>query len=65
MLLIAAYQVPRLLRDQQWKELFAFALVWLSAGVYALLFVMGVPLPTVVEVVTFINELLPLPFVGC
>lgn len=58
-ILIAVYQVPPLLRQGEWQALFAFALVWLSAAGYALLVVMGVPLPTVVEVITLINEIVP------
>jgi len=59
---IAAYQVPPLLRRKQWRELAAFAIFWLIAGIYAFLTAMDFPLPTMVEIVTFIYEKIPLPF---
>lgn len=62
MLSIAIYQVPRLLRQKQWRELAAFGLVWLAAGIYAFMTAMELPLPTIVEIVTFIYETIPLPF---
>lgn len=62
MIAIAVYQVPGLLRQKQWRELAAFALMWLVAGVYALLTAMRFPLPTLVEALTFIYEILPIPF---
>ncbi len=59
MALIAAYQVPPMLRQKEWQALTAFVLVWLAGTIYALLAVARVPLPTVVEIITFINEILP------
>ncbi len=62
MAVIAIYQVPGLLRERQWRELAAFALVWLVAGAYAFLTAIRFPLPTVVEAVSFINKMLPFAF---
>jgi hypothetical protein len=62
MISIAIYQVPGLLQQKMWRELAAFALVWLTAGIYALLVVMRYPLPTVIEMLSFVNKMLPLPF---
>lgn len=62
MISIAIYQVPRLLRQKQWRELLAFGMVWLIAGVYAFLAAMEFPMPTLIEIVTLIYETIPLPF---
>lgn len=62
MISIAIYQVPGLLRQKKWRELAVFALVWLVAGIYAFLAVMRYPLPSVIEMLTFANKILSLPF---
>jgi hypothetical protein len=62
MLSIAIYQVPRLLRSRQWRELAVFGLLWLISGAYAFMVAMRVPLPTLVEVVTSIYKIIHLPF---
>lgn len=59
---IAIYQVPELLRQKQWRGLAAFILVWFAAGTYALLAAMRFPLPTVIDALSFVNKMLPFPF---
>jgi len=62
MISIAIYQVPDLLRQKKWRELAAFALLWLTAGIYAFLAVIRYPLPSVIEALVFVNKILSLPF---
>ncbi len=56
MVSVAFFQVPPLLRRKQWRELVGFALVWLSAVLYASLVVMDFPLPTMVEIIKLTYE---------
>lgn len=62
MVIIAVIQVPPLLHRKQYRELAAFGLVWLVAAVYASLVAAEVPLPSVLEILTFLYEMIPLPF---
>ncbi|RJX25622.1 MAG: hypothetical protein C4554_07165 [Dethiobacter sp.] len=59
MIAIAVFQVPPLLKEQQYRELLGFGLVWCTAAVYALLVVARVPLPVVIDVLNFIYERIP------
>ena len=63
-LLIAVYQVPPLLQNKQYRELLGFGLIWFTAVIYISLVLFGFPLPTVVEVLVFMYDLIPLPFVS-
>ena len=54
MLAIALFEAPKLLREQQYGELLAFAVLWGVAFAYAALVVLRVELPTIVEVLVFI-----------
>lgn len=54
MALIAIFQVPVLLRQKQRGELLGFSALWLIATVFALLVVLDVPLPTLLELLDFV-----------
>ncbi len=54
MSLIAIFQVPALLRQKQWGELLGFSALWVIATVFALLVVLDVPLPTLLEILDFV-----------
>lgn len=54
MALIAIFQVPVLLRQKQRGELLGFSALWLIATVFALLVVLDVPLPTLLEILDFV-----------
>lgn len=41
-LIIAAWQVPRMLKKKQYRDLAVFFLIWLSSAVYSLLIVLEV-----------------------
>ena len=45
MILIALYQVPLLIREQQRRTLLVFTILWLMATVYGSLFLSNVPVP--------------------
>ncbi len=53
MVIIALLQVPILIHKKQWKELAAFSIFWLAAGVYASLilgtFIGDLAIPNVTE----------------
>ena len=51
MLIIAAVQVPPLLRNQQHRELFGFALVWVMATGLSILVTADINLPNLVDVI--------------
>jgi hypothetical protein len=58
MILIALYQVPRLLREQQRRTLLVFAILWLLATVYGSLVLNNVPVPRPTDVIyTFFVKL--------
>lgn len=53
MLIIAVVQVPVLINRKQWKELVAFSVLWVAAGIYAS-FILGtfngeVAIPNITE----------------
>ena len=45
MILIALYQVPRLIREQQRRTLLVFSVLWVLATVYGSLVLEDVPVP--------------------
>jgi hypothetical protein len=51
MILIALYQVPRLLREQQRRTLLVFGFIWLLATVYGSLVLNDVPVPRPTDVI--------------
>lgn len=51
MFIIAFWQVPRLLKLKQYRELVFFLGMWIIAGVYALLVVMDFPLISPFEII--------------
>ncbi|HHU81956.1 MAG TPA: hypothetical protein GXZ26_03045 [Firmicutes bacterium] len=51
MILIALYQVPRLIRDQQRRTLLVFAIIWFLVTVYGSLVLSDVPVPRPTEVI--------------
>lgn len=48
MILIAAYQVPVMLKRRHYRTLFVFAGLWAFSGLYATLFISRFPLPDVI-----------------
>ena len=59
MLITASIEVPALLRQKAYRAFFCFSLLWVVAFVYAALAVLKVPLPTVVETLSYIYSLIP------
>lgn len=60
MILIALYQVPLLIREQQRRTLLVFTILWLLATVYGSLFLSNVPVPRPTDVIyTFFIKLAP------
>ena len=51
MILIALYQVPRLLREQQRRTLLVFGFIWLLATVYGSLVLNDVHVPRPTDVI--------------
>ncbi|NLJ56111.1 MAG: hypothetical protein GX334_03555 [Firmicutes bacterium] len=49
MLVIFFIEAPVLFRKKRYRELLVFSLLWVAAAVYASLVALDVPLPTVVE----------------
>ena len=56
MLLMAGWQVPRLLREKQNKELAAFIGIWLVSGVYGSLVIAEIELVSPLEIIINIVE---------
>jgi hypothetical protein len=51
MILIALYQVPRLLREEQRRTLLVFGFIWLLVTVYGSLVLNDVPVPRPTDVI--------------
>lgn len=51
MILVALYQVPRLLREEQRRTLLVFGFIWLLVTVYGSLVLNDVPVPRPTDVV--------------
>jgi hypothetical protein len=51
MFLIALYQVPRLIREEQRRTLLVFGIIWLLVTVYGSLVLGDVPVPRPTEVI--------------
>ena len=51
MILIALYQVPRLIREEQRRTLLVFGFIWLLATVYGSLVLNDVPVPRPTDVI--------------
>lgn len=51
MVLIALYEVPRLLRNRQYRTLVVFAFLWLLATVYGSLVLRDIPVPKPTELI--------------
>lgn len=51
MVLIALYEVPRLLRNRQHRTLVVFAFLWLLAAVYGSLLLSDIPVPKPTELI--------------
>jgi hypothetical protein len=51
MILIALYQVPRLIREEQRRTLLVFGIIWLLVTVYGSLVLSDVPVPRPTNVI--------------
>lgn len=55
-ILMFAYQVPPLIRNEKWGELAAFAVLWLVGLVLSVLLAVGVKLPNPTLAIEFLLE---------
>lgn len=58
MLLIAVFQVPVLVKKEEYRELFMFTGIWLIAGIYASLVVLDIPFISPFQLITKIVEII-------
>ncbi len=61
MLIIAAVQVPVVVKRKQWGELAVFSLLWIFSTTYALVFAAGVTLPNPATIISQLVNFLPWP----
>lgn len=54
MILIALFEIPKMLRKNQWGELIAFGGLWLFATLYTFLVAAEAPLPNPTELIFFL-----------
>lgn len=54
MIILAVIQSGKLIYQKHWGELAAFAALWVGATGYASMIILGVPLPTPLEVIDFV-----------
>lgn len=62
MIIIALVQVPALVREKQWWTLAVFIFLWLTAGSYAAVVALNLPLVSPNDILSeLLPRLLPLP----
>ncbi|ACB84196.1 hypothetical protein [Natranaerobius thermophilus] len=56
LILVAAIQIPRMIKKKQFNTLKVYIPLWLFAGIYASLVVAGAPIPNVTDIILVIQE---------
>lgn len=66
LLIIAGWQIPKMIQGRYYKELIVFLVIWLIAGSYGFIVLNNIPLVSpfkiIVKTVETISEQLPLKF---